>query len=79
MDHAYWGPLYSEEKSPRDCFDMTWRRALFCRRTESRGVVASSAAIIADGKILGWFQGRAEWARAPLAIEALSPTRAVRK
>src|SRR6202521_3844576 len=62
MDHAYWGPGYSREEI---------RRAL-----DSNGLAQSgysiaelpeeelprrAAAIIADGKILGWFQGRAEW------------------
>ncbi len=62
MDHAYWGPRYSREEIRRAIDgkdlagggyaveelgedDLTWR----------------GAAIIAEGKILGWFQGRAEW------------------
>jgi carbamoyltransferase len=62
MDHAYWGPGYSREEI---------RRAI-----DSNGLAQSgysitelpeeelshrAAAIVADGKILGWFQGRAEW------------------
>jgi carbamoyltransferase len=62
MDHAYWGPGYSREE--------------ICRAIDSNGLAHSgysvaelseqelprrAAAIIADGKILGWFQGRAEW------------------
>src|SRR6266481_4499177 len=62
MDHAYWGPGYTREEI---------RRAI-----DSNGLVQSgysiaelpeeelsrrAAAIIADGEILGWFQGRAEW------------------
>ena len=62
MDHAYWGPEYSREEI---------RRAIDSSRLAKMGCVISEpgkeelarhgAAIIADGKILGWFQGRAEW------------------
>src|SRR5215469_3394258 len=62
MDHAYWGPEYSPEEI---------RRAVESHGLAQKGCVISepgegelmrrAAAIIADGKILGWFQGRAEW------------------
>ncbi len=62
MEHAYWGPEFSKEK--------------VCAAVESSGLARSgfvvaelpeeelarvAAAHIANGKILGWFQGRAEW------------------
>jgi carbamoyltransferase len=65
MDHAYWGPNFAVEEvkqlldskhneigqagcavEPIDC------EAELCRRT---------AAAVADGKVVGWFQGRMEW------------------
>ena len=62
MKHSYWGPEYSREQVRRAIEASGAERAGWsvvelpedelCRRT---------AAIIADGKILGWFQGRAEW------------------
>src|SRR5271166_134222 len=62
MDHAYWGPGYSCEPI---------RQAIDAQRLQSQGysveelpeekLMQRTAAIIADGKILGWFQGRAEW------------------
>lgn len=62
MDHAYWGPGYTSEAI---------RRALDASRIAEDGcdvkeipeeeLMRRSAAIMADGKILGWFQGRAEW------------------
>jgi carbamoyltransferase len=62
MDHAYWGPYYSKEEV---------RRAIEGSRVVQGGysvaelaeekLMCRTAAIIADGKILGWFQGRAEW------------------
>jgi carbamoyltransferase len=62
MDHAYWGPGFSGTEI---------RGAIDASRIRHDGysvaelplpeLVQRSAAIIADGKILGWFQGRAEW------------------
>jgi carbamoyltransferase len=62
MDHAYWGPEFSREEI---------RAAVKASRLGENGfaveelpeeaLLQKTAAIIADGKILGWFQGRAEW------------------
>ena len=62
MEHAYWGPGYSPEQM---------RAAVAASRLQDEGmeiselpeeVIAKEAAKeIAAGKILGWFQGRAEW------------------
>jgi carbamoyltransferase len=65
MDHAYWGPAFGaadisyllaahrSELAAADCTleDISDEAAL-CSRT---------AAAIADGKVVGWFQGRMEW------------------
>jgi carbamoyltransferase len=65
MDHAYWGPAaraaditnlvtaHRSELSSAGCTveDVSDEAAL-CR---------STAAAIADGKVIGWFQGRMEW------------------
>ena len=65
MDHAYWGPQFraevhdatSVERSGRDhrsrcTIETISDDAELCRRT---------AAAIADGNVVGWFQGRMEW------------------
>jgi carbamoyltransferase len=62
MDHAYWGPGYSREEI---------RGAVAASGVGTKGfsvadlcedeLLRRTAQIIADGKILGWFQGRAEW------------------
>jgi carbamoyltransferase len=62
MNHSYWGPEYSREQV---------RGAIEASGAERAGwsvaelpedeLCRRAAAIIADGKILGWFQGRAEW------------------
>ena len=64
MDHAYWGPAFGLRKSLR-CFQSTARSCR--RRMHDRGNVGRAelcrrtAAAIADGKVVGWFQGRMEW------------------
>src|SRR5229473_2373815 len=62
MDHAYWGPGYSPEQM---------RQALERSRIDGDGfqivevpeaeLARAAAKEVADGKIVGWFQGRAEW------------------
>src|SRR5579863_7349914 len=62
MEHAYWGPWYTPEQM---------QSAVYASRMQSEGleilelhekeIAKEAAKEIADGKILGWFQGRAEW------------------
>ena len=62
MEHAYWGPEFSREEigavlkgsrlSENGCV---------MRELPEQKLLEETAAIIAGGKILGWFQGRAEW------------------
>ncbi len=62
MDHAYWGPGYSREEIRR-AIDANGLAQNGCRVEElaDESLMQRTAAIVADGKILGWFQGRAEW------------------
>ena len=62
MDHAYWGPEYSREEI-RCAVDSSGLAQKGCVISElgEPELMRRAAAIIAGGKILGWFQGRAEW------------------
>src|ERR1700676_1170480 len=62
MDHAYWGPGYTREEIRRaiDANGLAQRGYSIAELSEEE-LSRRAAAIIADGKILGWFQGRAEW------------------
>jgi carbamoyltransferase len=62
MDHAYWGPGYSREEIRRaiDSNGLAQSGYSIAELSEEE-LSKRAAAIIADGKILGWFQGRAEW------------------
>jgi carbamoyltransferase len=62
MDHAYWGPGFSREEihsaiTASGIGHIGYSIAELAEEELTR----RTAAIIADGKILGWFQGRAEW------------------
>ena len=62
MDHAYWGPGYSKDEIRR-AIDSNGLKEDGCAVAElnEQELMKQAASIVADGKILGWFQGRAEW------------------
>jgi len=62
MDHAYWGPGYTREEIRR-AIDANGLGKNGCcvEELSEDSLIQRTAAIVADGKILGWFQGRAEW------------------
>jgi carbamoyltransferase len=62
MDHAYWGPGFSREeiRSAIEASGVSQNWYAVAELPEEE-LSRRAAAIIADGKILGWFQGRAEW------------------
>jgi len=55
INHAYWGPEYSDEeiKAELDLDKLKY--------THHRDISKKCAELINDGKIIGWFQERAEW------------------
>jgi len=62
MDHSYWGPGYSptEIKSAIQGSPVS-RGGHTIAELPDEGLFRRTAEIIAEGKILGWYQGRAEW------------------
>jgi len=62
MDHAYWGPGYTRAEIAR-AVEASGLPQNGCRVEElaEDALVQRTANIIAEGKIAGWFQGRAEW------------------
>jgi carbamoyltransferase len=62
MDHAYWGPRFSAAEIRTAVETSGFAREGFGITELPRPELTQrAAAMIADGKILGWFQGRAEW------------------
>jgi carbamoyltransferase len=62
MDHAYWGPGYSaqEIKAALEANPVS-RGGHTITELPEEELLRRTAAIIGEGKILGWYQGRAEW------------------
>jgi carbamoyltransferase len=62
MEHAYWGPGFSVEAT-RQAIDAAKLRdsGYAIDQLEEGKLLEQTAKIIGEGKILGWFQGRAEW------------------
>ena len=65
MAHAYWGPAYTDDDiaalldGSRDALD---REQCSARRIAGEAaLVAETAQAIANGEVVGWFQGRMEW------------------
>ncbi|MBL8293341.1 MAG: hypothetical protein JNN08_15950 [Bryobacterales bacterium] len=57
MRHVYFGPEYEESKV-REAIEAEGAKA---HRLEEDDLVARTAALLAEGKIVGWFQGRMEF------------------
>ncbi len=62
MDHAAWGPGYSVEEM-RSAVDRSYGSSedVAIEELDEDALVRATARHIADGKILGWYQGRSEW------------------
>jgi carbamoyltransferase len=65
MDHAYWGPHFSNEqvKAVIDLHATTLRdqHCTVVLSENEADLMSETAQSIADGKVVGWFQGRMEW------------------
>jgi carbamoyltransferase len=65
MDHAYWGPEYDidaisaavADRRP----DLESARCVLTRVEDERNLCSQTALEIANGGVVGWFQGRMEW------------------
>lgn len=65
MQHAYWGPSFSDEqiqsllesRQP----ELQAEGCVVERMSDEAELCKQTAAAIADGRVIGWFQGRMEW------------------
>lgn len=58
MRHAFWGPGYSDE-GMRKVAESSGFLVKVC--TDDADLVETAAGLIADGLVMGWYQGRSEW------------------
>lgn len=65
MDHAYWGPSYDDEQILNALhsrsIDETTDGFQLIRYHDEGELCSVTARSIADGAVVGWFQGRMEW------------------
>ena len=61
MDHAYWGPEYSSTEIKRVAASAASSGEAELAELDEPALVESTARHIAAGKIVGWYQGAAEW------------------
>jgi len=62
MEHAYWGPGFNAEETRKAIETANLSDGGYAiRQMEEEKLLEQTANIIGEGKILGWFQGRAEW------------------
>jgi carbamoyltransferase len=62
MEHSYWGPEFSQEdiRSAVEASGVS-REGYGVEELHEEVLNKRTAGMVMDGKILGWFQGRAEW------------------
>lgn len=65
MDRADWGPSFSDSE-----IEAILRRGMLPARA-AKDVPAETARLLADGKIVGWFQGRAEFGPRALGYRSI--------
>lgn len=81
MDHAYWGPHFSNEEI-ENLLDLE-KKSISAANCEVKQIineqelVAKTAKAISQGQIIGWFQGRMEWGPRALGNRSIlaDPTR----
>ena len=62
MDHAAWGPQFSHQEVQSAVEKFRGEDGeIQVQRLDEEALIQTTARHIADGKILGWFQGRVEW------------------
>ncbi|MFI5364530.1 MAG: carbamoyltransferase, partial [Candidatus Binatia bacterium] len=65
MEHSYWGPAFADStvrEALRGKRTALERERCVVKRIDDEGELCRfAAAHLADGKIVGWFQGRMEW------------------
>ena len=65
MDHAYWGPAFDtaaiERMLAQSGDEIRSQGCTIARLSDEGELCRRVAAAVADGKVIGWFQGRMEW------------------
>jgi carbamoyltransferase len=64
-DHAYWGPQFNNEQIAQAlnarAADLTLQGCAMQRMDDEAALCSQTAAAVARGEVVGWFQNRMEW------------------
>ncbi|MEK9154615.1 MAG: carbamoyltransferase C-terminal domain-containing protein [Patescibacteria group bacterium] len=60
MSSSFWGPEYSDEYIKNEILSIK-NENFKVKRLEENDLIKETARFLADGKIVGWFEGRTEW------------------
>lgn len=75
MDHAYWGPQFSGDAIgavlASHAQALSTQRCVCERVSDEQMLCEKTAAAIAAGRVVGWFQGRMEWGPRALGNRSL--------
>jgi len=65
MDHAYWGPQFTEAETGKELkaksTELEKTGCLIEKIEDSGALCKKTAKEVSEGKVVGWFQGRMEW------------------
>jgi carbamoyltransferase len=63
MEHAYWGPTHAEDEAVETLDERDDERWAYVveRLASTEDAARVAARLIADGNVVGWYQGRMEW------------------
>ncbi len=65
MEHAYWGPEFSNDEISallkKRSGDLEVQSCIVSHVTDVSKLCIHAASAISEGKVIGWFQGRMEW------------------
>lgn len=75
MEHAFWGPEYSDTRH-RSAVETT--RMPIEEFAQNESLVDRVAQLIADGMVVGWYQGRSEWGPRALGNRSILANPAIR-
>ena len=81
MDHAGWGPGFTQDGARSAIRERLTSNGVVTDELQDEVLLRSTAKHIADGKVVGWFQGRAEWGPRALGNRSIlaDPRRATMK
>ena len=75
MKHAFWGPSYSEDHILKAIKE---KNLTFKKFTNTNELTQNAARYVAEGNVVGWYQGRSEWGARALGNRSILANPAIK-